>query len=652
MDSKMDLIGRWTAPMLALLLAIGGTSAGYASPATPGAEVFGTLPVQTDLAMTPDGNWLAWIDHAEAKPRVIMFDVRSRKTHRIMAVPEKTKLRQLVWNDNQTLLIVLSETSESKHDTDTSTEYYRVIAEDVDGGEGRMLPMNDGGSYGRFKKKPPLADLVAIRTLKPQVILMAIRCDVGSCLVEVNTRSGDAKVINVGNRFTIRWVADPEGRPVAREDWDSMHHSYHLLALTSGGVKELFRSDDSTPPKLVGLVPDGSALVLLTTNGHVRQGAWAFPLTGSSPTLLVEDADAEVVSAFRDEHGVVQSVFMSGMKMRIHWLDTAAQRRYELLQRTFPGKEVFLAGTTFDSTKLLAKVETRSNPPVYYLVDLNAHRADIAGEDYPGLANVQLGESRELTYKARDGSEIPAYLTLPIGMGKTAVPLVVFPHGGPGARDLPRFDWLAQFLAARGYAVLQPQFRGSAGFGESFLKAGYRQWGGLMQDDVTDGVKAMIEQGIADAHHVCIVGASSYGGYAALAGAAFTPQLYSCAVSINGVSDLAVLMREEVPMYNEAISASQSSWKMRIGDLSDYSGLKGKSPINSVGSVTAPILIVYGTGDGVVPTEQSERMAQALKGAGKSVELVKLPGEDHWLSRTDTRTEVLRQIERFLKDHI
>jgi dipeptidyl aminopeptidase/acylaminoacyl peptidase len=161
----------------------------------------------------------------------------------------------------------------------------------------------------------------------------------------------------------------------------------------------------------------------------------------------------------------------------------------------------------------------------------------------------------------------------------------------------------------------------------------------------------MIEQGIADPHHVCIVGAS-YGGYAALAGAAFTPQLYSCAVSINGVSDLAVLMREEVPMYNEAISVSQSSWKTRIGDLSDYSGLKRKSPINSVGTVTAPILIVYGTGDGVVPTEQSERMAQALKAAGKSVELVKLPGEDHWLSRTDTRTEVLRQIERFLKDHI
>jgi dipeptidyl aminopeptidase/acylaminoacyl peptidase len=198
--------------------------------------------------------------------------------------------------------------------------------------------------------------------------------------------------------------------------------------------------------------------------------------------------------------------------------------------------------------------------------------------------------------------------------------------------------------------VLQPQFRGSTGFGKAFLEAGFRQWGGLMQDDVTDGVKAMIETGVADPHHVCVVGAS-YGGYVALAGAAFTPDLYNCAVSIAGVSDIPALMREEVPLFGGWISSGLSVWKKRIGAPGDPQ-LDAKSPINSISTIKIPILLVYGTGDGVVPTGQTQAMARALKSAGKSVELVTLDGEDHWLSRSETRTQVLRELERFLAAHL
>jgi dipeptidyl aminopeptidase/acylaminoacyl peptidase len=320
------------------------------------------------------------------------------------------------------------------------------------------------------------------------------------------------------------------------------------------------------------------------------------------------------------------------------------------LQRAFPGRHVHVYGWSADGTKTLASVETPSSPPIYYVVDFSTHRADIAGEEYPALAGVPLAQVKEISYKARDGTSIPGYLTLPATKTAELIPLVVFPHGGPQSRDYLEFNWLAQFLASRGYAVLQPQFRGSTGFGDAFREAGYRQWGGLMQDDVTDGVHAMIDQGIADPHRICIVGAS-YGGYAALAGAAFTPDLYSCAVSIAGVSDLPALMREEVPLYEGTISNSMSDWKAHIGGPND-SNLAAKSPINAVKAIKIPILIVYGTGDSVVPTAQSEKMAQALKSAGKSVSVAVLPGEDHWLSRTETRVQVLKELEAFLRLHL
>ena len=223
-----------------------------------------------------------------------------------------------------------------------------------------------------------------------------------------------------------------------------------------------------------------------------------------------------------------------------------------------------------------------TRPPTYYVVDFQTHKAEMVGEEYPALASARLGELRVISYKARDGQEISAYLTLPPGIPPEHLPLVVLPHGGPEARDLPRFDWWARFLATRGYAVLQPQFRGSTGFGEAFRKAGYHQWGGLMQDDVSDGVMEMVSKRIADPQRVCIVGAS-YGGYAALAGAAFTPTLYKCAVSVNGVSDL-----PEMAAYIEHRhgSGALGYWREHIGAPFDPSLLQ-RSPLHVAERITA-----------------------------------------------------------------
>jgi dipeptidyl aminopeptidase/acylaminoacyl peptidase len=377
---------------------------------------------------------------------------------------------------------------------------------------------------------------------------------------------------------------------------------------------------------------------------------WAVALDGSGSKDLLPDVDADVEGVLRDRiSGSPVAAQLGGPDPHRAWLDGAAQARHDSVAHAFSGHEVHVYGRSEDGSRVIAEVEGPSHPPIYYLVDFKRHSADIVGDAYPGLDNIALGEVRSITYPARDGTAIPAYLTLPPGRAPKSLPMVVLPHGGPEARDVPEFDWLAQFFATRGYAVLQPEFRGSTGFGTAFERAGERQWGGLMQDDVTDGVKAMIQQAIADPRRICIVG-GSYGGFAALAGAAFTPDLYACVVSINGVSDLPGLLMYEQQHYGPQ-SDPVAYWASDIGGPSDQIVID-HSPVNAAANVKAPVLLLQATDDTVVPARQAEEMASALARLGKPVSLVKLPGEDHWLSRAQTRIEVLEDTGRFLRQYL
>lgn len=621
----------------------------------PGAEVFGALPMAENPRLSPDGRWLALLDHSEPKPKILMFDMEARKVQRVLAIPEIADVRFLMWHNNETLIIALSETTDAASSTQTSRTSLRFIAHDVSGGNGRMLPMEhserDGADHSKDKAR--LADLVTARTSKPFAVMMAVRGmssdPAASCLVEVDSRTGSPTVVKVGGAHTMRWFVDHHGQPVAREDWDFFHHEYRVYALRGDSIREILHSDDARRPRIGGVLAGDAALLLLAVNGGSHLRAWSLPLDGSPSELLVDARDEDIAAVFSDpETGTVVGVRQGGEgPLQLHWLDPTLRTRFDSLMRAFPNHAVEIYDWTVDRGKTLARVSSPNDPPVYYLTDSKIHRADIAAEEYPRLAGVPLGEFREISYQARDGTKILAYLTTPPGTTTSRLPLVVFPHDGPNERDYPLFDWFGQFLATRGYAVLQPQFRGSSGFGEEFEKAGYRQWGGLMQDDLSDGVRALVAQGIADPRRVCIIGNGSggYSGYAALAGAAFTPDVYACAVSINGISDLQALMKEEVPRYGDATSASQSVWKERIGGPND-SSLHTKSPINAVSSIRAPVMIMYGVS--VIPKDQSLSMARALNRAGKSVKVVELPTDTKWWVRTSSRVQVLQETESFL----
>ncbi|HLY78156.1 MAG TPA: S9 family peptidase, partial [Caulobacteraceae bacterium] len=291
-------------------------------------------------------------------------------------------------------------------------------------------------------------------------------------------------------------------------------------------------------------------------------------------------------------------------------------------------------------------VEAPTEAPAIAFIDLDAKTASYVGTVYDDLKPGDAAPVRSVAYKASDGTPLGGYLTLPTGRPAKNLPLIVFPHGGPASRDAPGLDWWAQAMASRGYAVLQVNYRGSEGFGKAFLEAGYGQWGRKMQTDLSDGVRYLAAAGTIDPKRVCIVGAS-YGGYAALAGATLDPGVYRCAVSVAGLSDL---RRFVAWTHRQHGDATQRDWDRFMGAKGPTDPrLDEISPADHVSAATPPVLLIHGKDDTVVPFEQSQIMADALKRAGKPADLVVLSHEDHWLSRGETRLQMLRATMAFVE---
>jgi dipeptidyl aminopeptidase/acylaminoacyl peptidase len=283
-----------------------------------------------------------------------------------------------------------------------------------------------------------------------------------------------------------------------------------------------------------------------------------------------------------------------------------------------------------------------------YLFDLASGKLTFLAEVTPWLKEADLAEMKPVSYPALDGLTINGYLTLPRGKAPEKLPVVVNPHGGPWARDSWGFNSEAQFLANRGYAVFQPNFRGSTGYGRSFWEAGFKQWGRSMQDDVTDGVQWLIKQGIADPKRIAIYG-GSYGGYATLAGVAFTPDLYAAAVDYVGVSNLFTFMQTIPPYWKPYLEMMHQM----VGDpVADKDLLTETSPAFHVDRIRTPLFIAQGANDPRVNKAESDQVVEALKKRGVAVEYMVKDNEGHGFQNEENRLEFYGAMEAFLARHL
>lgn len=391
----------------------------------------------------------------------------------------------------------------------------------------------------------------------------------------------------------------------------------------------------------VALGKDGSTVIYSETTDAAARW-FEVPLAGG-PTQEVF-ADVDIKKVFKDPaNGRMLGYLENTSPPRPVLFDPAQQAQVARVYRAFPRREVQIVDWSADFAKFLVHTSGNEDPGTWFTIDMVAKRADPIGDDYPGIPSRQVGAISTVSYKAADGLDLDGILTLPPGRTEKNLPVVILPHGGPHAHDEPAFDWWAQAFASRGYAVFQPNFRGSTGRGENFMRAGYGQWGRKMQTDVSDGLAELAKQGIVDPKRACIVGAS-YGGYAALAGVTLQKGLYRCAVAVAPVSDLSDMYWTD---YNE--SGYNTMLKRNLNEsLGAPSTFAEVSPRKHARAADAPILLIHGKDDTVVPYRQSAEMLDALRNAGKPVELVTLREEDHWLSRSATRLQMLEASVAFV----
>ena len=621
----------------------------------PPIEAYGELPGIRNMTLSPDGSRVAFLSRVDGGDVVTVFDVASRTSSQHLRLDE-ISTRSIWFADNQHLIVLASDTVQSLS-VRGKYEYSAALSLDLETNEMVWLLLKSSGLY---PFQSGLGRVVG-DSAGQDVFMPAFMDNQGNTptydLLRVDLESGRGKVFRRGSANTIDWLVDTDGTVLAREDYNNRTNHYEIRTYRSGKKETVYETEsDRVPFSLVGMKADRSALILVTSDDEegLYDDVFELDFAGNITPANLKRPGKEIASTFSDPNRFVSGVEYTGELPSYHFFDPEVDKAVADMVAMWPGQAVHVQSWSEDWSKILYLVYRQGSTGQYILQDRTTGELIGITSRRRNIPAAAIGDVAVVEYPARDGLKIRAILTWPAGSTaetRRNLPLIVMPHGGPAAYDTVTFDWMAQYFANRGYLVLQPNFRGSSGYGAEHLQAGYGEWGRKMQDDVSDGVLGLIKDGAADPDKVCIVGAS-YGGYSALAGGAYTPDLYKCVVAIAPVSDLPRMINDVADKRGKSHWAV-SYWKDLIGDpRAEKDKLMEISPVNAAQNFTAPVLLIHGNDDTVVPVDQSKRMEKALKSAGKPVQLVRLKSQDHWLSDGNTRLKTLQAMDDFVDRHI
>lgn len=632
------------------------------------AENWGALPAVDEVAISPDGKLIAMArNEPDGRQVLAVIDIESRKLLRGVVVSttrreaEQSRVRKIAFATDNHLSYLMHATyttgrgipDEALAVGRTHIDYLRTGIIDVATGDSRLITLDERKDWG-IAFTDLIAPIPGMNGIGRMAIHSSPYTDRVLNVYDVTLGSGRVRRYRAGHPDTEAWAFDARGEPVARLDIRHATNTWTLYAIDGRRETVVFSDVSQTGLSgFSGLLENGHYAFLGDELGNRPRNVLFSKQAGvDDPVIVLEHPSLDVSEVITDpwRHSVIGGVIVDALPEQ-HFIDPELASMHQTLRSQMPDARIEITGWSTDRRRLIVHLETAGDPGGFFLYEPAQAKLGRLSTSWPGIKGDAIGERLQISYPARDGTRIPAYITRPAHYEEGALATVVLVHGGPVARDTLAFDWWASFLASRGYLVVQPNYRGSDGYGKSYREAGHSEWGKLMQDDVEDAVHALVKAGMIDPQRVCIAGAS-YGGYATLVGATRTPDLYRCAISVAGVSDLPRML-EVTQKSSGKTHAVVDWWRLLIGDLqTNRPAIEAVSPVYQAERARAPILLIHGANDTVVPIEQSERMDAALRKAGKAVEFIRYPGEDHWLSDAETRIAMLKEMERFLAAHI
>ncbi|MBI1179596.1 MAG: prolyl oligopeptidase family serine peptidase [Alphaproteobacteria bacterium] len=620
-------------------------------------EYFARLPAiggpseWTGVALSPDGAHFAAIIAMKGQPVLASVPTDGSKDVKLVGYGDYQPL-EFEWANDTHLLVHFAFATKRQG---VATSETRLGVFDIETGKlANLVGYEDAHELDAPTHVSQIQDSVVSRLPVDgnEVLVELDREEPGSDSVYSFTLDGGS----TGHRYLkyrqgiVGWFADAKGIVRLGVGYQSnqderLLHDVRLIFRTSGDedFTTLTRFDprdlEGAAFAVEGFTPDPKVILIRDLNEQGRMAIYRFDTATSKVVDTVFSDPKYDAGGVSFVPGTDRLLGVSYVAEEPHtvYFDEGEKADEATVTRLHPGLRARIISRDASGAKGVVKVGSASSPPAYYYFDISKNIYSPLGSAYPELAGRTLSETRPVSYAARDGLQIDGFLTVPKGAPPGALPLIVFPHGGPASRDYMRYDYWVQYFASRGWAVLQPNFRGSDGYGRAFEKAGEHQWGRAMQDDISDGVAWAVAEHVADPARICIVGAS-YGGYAALQGATSTPGLYKCAVSLNGVADLQAMV-SDARFYTSYLL---------IKDYLSQEDPSAVSPVNHAEAVAAPVLVAYGTKDRVVDNDQSRSMVAALRRAGKEVVEVKLDDGDHYLTLERNRLAFFQAMDKFL----